>query len=94
MRETARSNETMSRSFKHSPVAKLKNNQHYKRLSNKRTRINNELSNRNAYKKNHLTWDICDYKTPPRSLREYMKNPHADPTDEEINEYEKWYKRK
>lgn len=84
----------MSRSYKHTPTWHMFVDKFYKRLSNRITRLDDDVPNGNAYKKNRQTWNICDCRSNPTSLREYMDDPHADPTPDEINEYEKIYRRK
>lgn len=54
----------MSRSYKKFPGYTDSGNhkRFYKKYSNKRTRKNWELDSGGAYKKNHLSYDICDWK--------------------------------
>ena len=83
----------MSRSFRKHPMAKGPTSRFWKKESNRKTRLAEDVSNGSSYKKNHLTWNICDWHSD-KTLKEFIDGEHRAPTAEEINEYEKRYKRK
>ena len=51
----------MSRSRKHTPIFKLKNDKDFKRWSNKMIR-HKDIPSGGAFRKVMNSWDICDYK--------------------------------
>ena len=63
----------MSRSYKKTP-GYVHKDKYYKRLSNKRTRKNWNLSSGCSYKKNGLMYDISDYKWLYHKESDYWYN--------------------
>jgi hypothetical protein len=49
----------MSKSYKKHPILKVLD-QDFKKLSNKKVRRTKDLPNGGAYRKNGMSWDICD----------------------------------
>ena len=52
----------MSRSYKHSNLAKQKNSKDMKKFANKKVRNTKDIPSGGAYKKCFPTYDICDFK--------------------------------
>ena len=60
----------MSRSRKHTPIFKLKNDKDFKRWSNKMIR-HKDIPSGGAFKKVMNSWDICDYKDLVHPIKAY-----------------------
>lgn len=83
----------MSRSYRKHPIAKSPVDNFFKKVSNRKTRLTEDMPNGSSYKKNHQTWSICDYRIR-MTLKEYIGGENRQPTDEELEEYKKNFLRK
>lgn len=87
----------MSRSYKHSPVAKMRNSGWAKRQASRASRRNQDEPNGRAYRKDYHPWEICDWRGRPESLREYARDMGDDsgpPSRKTKRKYKKYYRMK
>jgi hypothetical protein len=94
----------MSRSYKKTPRAGMRKDRAYKKYANRklrRNKLDNELQH-NAYRKNFMTYDICDYQVVGTSFEEYYASQvrhwhewmwqYNVPFPDKEKLYREWYK--
>ena len=80
----------MSRSFKHTHIAKQKNKRWAKRWAGKATRRTEDVSDGRQHRRHFSSWDICDWSFWAPTIRDYIGEDRP-PTRSEIDYYRRHY---